>query len=469
MEKGSNPVFHVFYVGLTDGSAADATSHLFFAYLRSLSPDSIMGINGISKLPMSLQKLLQETEYPPETPAAMQTNITKVVMIVSAVSPTPFALLRRANHFQYRDDDRALQQFSEYEDPVNALTDECRRVLKSISSANQSQISRSKQSTGLIDAPRSRFEEIGFSGAFDESEEDNDDGSAFIKPKKTQGLGTTAASGNVVGGRPTTPSWADFLSSGFVDEAKSGPAPLLLPPDKMLPPIDTSGHGRSSQSHRNRHDSENDLDPGELASITRFDLDEAFWWVWISSLGGEETPERKAAFGRCALVETNIRGGRWLVFEEMVKELLQNPPRAFYVAEKKSRFGWTRRRKGSARQESTGKPDLEIAGLQSPYNGGQSVGVSKTGIAPDQHARIQAAAARLQQKQRRQETEQSSARRGRDADTTSQNTNSVFNLQPVIMSEASPAMKWAIKFDKDAIREAYLANNSTGKGLGQPL
>src|SRR5438045_8616049 len=116
-------------------SAADATSHLFFAYLRSLSPDSVRGINGISTLPMSLQKLLQETEYPPETPCLMQTNTTKVVMIVSAVSPTPFALLRRANHFQYRDDDRALQQFSDYEDPVQALTDECRRVLKSISSA----------------------------------------------------------------------------------------------------------------------------------------------------------------------------------------------------------------------------------------------------------------------------------------------------------------------------------------------
>src|SRR5437762_3517876 len=99
-------------------SAADATSHLFFAYLRSLSPDTVKGISGISTLPMSLQKLLHETEYPPVAPASLQTTTTKVVMIVSAVSPTPFALLRRANHFQYRDDDRALQQFSDYEDPV---------------------------------------------------------------------------------------------------------------------------------------------------------------------------------------------------------------------------------------------------------------------------------------------------------------------------------------------------------------
>jgi hypothetical protein len=450
-------------------SAADATNHLFFAYLRSQSPDSVKGINGISTLPMSLQKLLQETEYPPETPTVLQTNTAKVVMIVSNVSPTPFALLRRANHFQYRDDDYALQQFAHYDDPVQALSDECRRVLRSISSANQSQISSSKQSTGLTDASWSRFEDIGFSGAFDEAEEDAEEPSAYAKSKPTQGLRTTPASRNVAGGRPTTPSWADFLSSGFVDETKNNPAPLLLPPDKILPPIDTSGRGRSSQSHRMRHESETELDPGELANIIRFDLDEAFWWVWISSLAGEETGDRKSAFGRCALVETIITGGKWLVFEEMVKGAAAEPAEGAYVAEKKSRFGWTRRSKGSGRRQSTGKHDLEKAGLQSPvYNGVHSVGVSKTSIGPDQHARIQAAAARLQSQQRQQENEQATQRRGRDADTTSQKTNSVMTLQPVIMSEASPAMKWANKYDKDAIREAYLSDNEAGKGLGQP-
>jgi len=37
----------------------------------------------------------------------------------------------------------------------------------------------------------------------------------------------------------------------------------------------------------------------------------------------------------------------------------------------------------------------------------------------------------------------------------------------MIMKEASPAMQWASKYDKAAIREAYLANNTTGRGLGQ--
>lgn len=383
-------------------------------------------------------------------------------MIVDSVSPTPFALLRRANHFQYRDDDRALQEFAEYEDPVKALTDECRRVLRSISSTNQSQISSSKDSTGLKDASWSRFEDIGFSG-FDDVEEEDEE-SNFMK-RKPQGLRTTPHARNVGLNRPTTPSWADFLSSGFVDEKTNGPAPLLLPPDKILPPIDT--RGRSSQSHRPRLESDRQLEPGELASITRFDLDDSFWWVWISSLAGEEPSERKAAFGRCALVETVIKGGKWLVMEEMVKGAAPKPDPGAYIAEKKSFWGRSKKNKGLSRSKSTGKQALDHNGGRTQIS--QSVGVSKTSIGPDQHARIQAAAIQLQQKEMQQQAMQNGgARRGRAMDdAVSQKTSSVFTLQPVIMNEASPAMKWANKYDKDAIREAYLANSYHGKGLGE--
>jgi len=427
----------------------------------------VKGINGISTLPVSLQKLVQETEYPPETPSLLQTTTTRVVMIVNSVSPTPFSLLRRTNHFQYRDDDRALQEFAEYEDPVTALTDECRRVLRSISTANQSQVTNSKDATGLKDASWSRFEDIGFSGGFDDVEEEDAD-SNFTKKRNTPGLRTTPHSRNVGmnGGRPTTPSWADFLSSGFVDEAKNGPAPLLLPPDKILPPIDT--RGRSSQSHRPRLESERNLEPGELASITRFELDDTFWWVWISSLAGEEPSERKASFGRCALVETIIRGGRWLVMEEMVKGAAPKPDPTAYIAEKKSFWGRSKKNKGLTRSKSTGKQALDHNSNGQLLAGSASVGMSKTSFGPDQHARIQAAAIQLQQKQVQQDAQQNGAtRRGRnDVDMMSQKTSSVFTLQPVIMKEASPAMNWANKYDKDAIKEAYLANANMGRGLG---
>lgn len=418
------------------------------------------GTNGISALPLSLQTLVQATEYPPEQ--LNKTPTSKVVMIVDSVSPTPFALLRRAKHFEYRDEDRALQEFSNYADPVQALTEECRRVLKCISSTNQSTISTSKASTSLPDASWSRFEDIGFGGFGDYSDhEDEADGSALGKKRKSQpgfGLRSAPQSKNDFG-RPTTPSWADFLSSGFVDETNnSGPAPLLLPHDKILPPIDTR-RGQSSQSHRRGTEDIPNLEPGELASINTIYYDDAFWWVWISSLAGEETISRKAVFGRCALIETTLRGGKWLVVEEVVKGAAPEPDQGAYIAEKKSRFGFSKRGKlnrTKSMNRKTGPPPSS-----QPYS--RPTPMSKTSIGPDQHARIQAAAAALQQKQKQQERDQANPRRARMEDSASTKTNSVFTLQP-IMSEAVPAMKWANTYDKNAIRAAYLGNNSTGKG-----
>ena len=448
---------------LTTSSAADATSHLFFAYLRSLSPDSVRGVGGISTLPISLQNLVQDTQYPPSYPPYESTS--KVAMVVDSVSPTPFALLRRAKHFEYRDDDRTLQAFSNFEDPVQALTDECRRVLKSISSANQSASSTTKDSTALGDSSWSRFEDMGFGGIGDYDDEEHD--SALGKKRHPpQALRSAPQTKTNDLGRPTTPSWADFLSSGFVEENTApAPAPLFLPPDKILPPIDLDRRGKSSQSHKPQRDDSN-LEPGELASINAIDLDDAFWWVWITSLAGEETIARKAAFGRCALIETSISGGTWLVVEEMVKGAAPEPEVGAYIAEKKGRFTFGKNRKMS-RTKSMGRK-TPPPGIQPYIRENVATPAAKTSIGSDQHARIQAAAAALQQKQKQQENGydpiKTSPRRGRFGDAASTKTNSVFTLQPVIMSEAGPAMKWANSYDKSTIRAAYLGNNFTGKG-----
>ncbi|CAD6589392.1 MAG: hypothetical protein ASARMPRED_004027 [Alectoria sarmentosa] len=443
-------------------SAADATSHLFFAYLRSLSPESVRGFNGISALPISLQTLVRDTQYPPTYPPFEATS--KVVMVVNSVSPTPFALLRRAKHFEYRDDDQVLQQFSDFEDPVQALTDECRRVLKSISSANQSAVSNTKASTSLGDASWSRFEDIGFTGLGEHDDDDEPD-SALGKKRKTQHLLRSAPQSRSNDlGRPTTPSWADFLSSGFVEESPSpAQAQLFLPSDKILPPIDLDGRAKSSQSHKL---ASNELEPGELASINAIDLDDAFWWVWITSLAGEETTERKSVFGRCALIETSISGGTWLVMEEMVKGAAPEPEVGAYIAEKKGRFTFGKMRTMS-RTKTLGRK-ANAPKIDPFQRSNQSSPTIKTSIGPDQHARIQAAAAVLQQKQKQQEAGQDpiklSPRRGREGDGISTKTNSVFTLQPVIMSEAGPAMKWANTYDKNSIRAAYLGNNFAGTG-----
>ena len=380
-------------------------------------------------------------------------------MIVDTVSPTPFALLRRAKHFEYRDDDEVLQRFSDYDDPIQALTDECRRVLKCISSANDS--STSKASTSLKDASWSRFEDVGFGGLGDESDHDDEiDGVSLGRkhPQQPQGLRTKPQSGTDFG-RPTTPSWADFLSSGFVDDGNRTSAPLLLPPDKILPPINT--RGQSSQSHKRNIDNTSHLEPGELASITSFYLDDAFWWVWITSLAGEEPLFRKAVFGRCALIETSIRGNNWLVMEEIIKGAAPEPDATAYIAEKKSRFGFSKRGK-LTRSKST-KNVQPLANDPHQKNARRPL-FNKTNIPPAQHARIQAAAAALQQKHSLERNVPASPRRARQGEAMNTKTSSIFTLQPVIVSEAAPALQWANSYDKNAIRAKYLGDHFAGMG-----
>lgn len=386
-------------------------------------------------------------------------------MIVENVSPTPFALLRRAKNFEYRDDDWHLQEFANYEDPISALTDECLRVLKCISSANQSSVSSTKQSTSLRDASWSRFEDIGFGGSIDSDTDEEKEAAppATAKSGSASQLSAVPQSGEGDLGRPTTPSWADFMSSGFGDEnnMKSHVGPLLLPPDKVLPPI-AAVRGQSSQSHKRSLDIEPALEPAELASINTIDMDDSFWWVWISSLSGDEPSSRKAVFGRCALLETVIRNTKWLVLEEQVKGAAPEPEAGAQIVEKKrffsfgSRKGKLNRRKSSAKKVSSIEESYKRPNNQAPQ--------SKTSIGPDQHKRIQAAAAALQKKHREQEAEAKENRANADTSRQSTKTNSVMTLQPAILDEASQAMKWTKKYDKGAFRAAYLSDTRAGTG-----
>lgn len=389
-------------------------------------------------------------------------------MIVENVSPTPFSLLRRAKNFEYRDDDWHLQEFANYEDPVSALTDECLRVLRCISSANQSSVSSTKQSTSLRDASWSRFEDIGFGGSIDSDPEDEAKEAAppatgmTSKSGSAGGLKSVPQSGTGDLGRPTTPSWADFMSSGFADEnkLKNHVGPLLLPPDKVLPPI-ASARGMSSQSHKRSLDIEPALEPAELASITTLDMDDSFWWVWISSLSGDEPSIRKAVFGRCALLETRIRDTKWLILEEQIKGAAPEPEAGAQIVEKKRFFSFGSRRGKLSRRKSSAKkvPSIEDS-YKRPNNQGTQ---SKTSIGPDQHKRIQEAAAALQKKHREQEAEAKENRATPNNNRYSK-TNSVMTLQPAIVNEASQAMKWTKNYDKGAFRAAYLSDNRAGTG-----
>jgi hypothetical protein len=407
---------------------------------------------------------MAQTRYPPDASTHIQKAIPKVVMLVDSVSPGPFALLRRANNFEYRDED--LQTFSEYSDPAQALTEECRRVLGCITLANQSTAvvrSQSAMSIGLEslhkpDETWSHFQDFGFSSFGDDS---NDTVSGASSPgldhERISGIRSAPRSRADGGGRPTTPSWADFLNSGFVDDSnniKPTPVRMLLPPDKVLPPIglprSSSGLPRSSSGILGE-----DMNPGELASITRFDLDDSFWWVWMTSLANEEPATRKSVFGRCALVETGIFSGHWILLEEQIKSATSELEAGAYLAEKKSRFGFSRRGK-SGRRRSAALPQKS---LDIPQEEPEKS--TKPNISLDQQAKIRAAAATLV-RQNIKVDEPSPQKRGRRDEAMSMKTNSVMTLG--LKSEAAPAMKWAHSFDKEATRQQYLGDNFAGTG-----
>lgn len=434
-------------------AAADASSHLFFAYLRSLSPDTNPSMNVIERIPRSLQALVASTEYPPETPTLLQRSTPRVVMLVDTVSSTPFALLRRAKHFEYRDRDRVLRELSEYEDPVDGLTEECKRVLYAVATANQSTVARSRQGISKPDESWSAFQNLGFAD-LDERALSQKSPNSMNGSTKTvgQGLREQPRSRNADGNRPTTPSWADFLSSGFADDEPIKSPTLLYPPAQVLPPI-----GSRSSSPGNLAGDDENLAPGELAAITTVELDDAFWWVWITSLAGEEPSDRKAVFGRCALIETSIQNGRWLIMEEQVKGASPDPTEGVYIAPKKSLFSFTKRgrlgrKRSTNKQPSHDQPERVLSATP-----------SKTSISTDQHAKIRAAARALTRKQ--DATEPDSARRGRHEEAQSTKTNSMLTLG--LQSEAGPAMKWANSYDKHATRQQYLGDTFAGTGMSR--
>lgn len=436
-------------------AAADASSHLFFAYLRSLSPDTAPSMNVIERIPRSLQALVASTEYPPERPTLLQRSTARVVMLVDSVSPTPFALLRRAKNFEYRDRDEVLREFAEFEDPIDALTEECKRVLFAISSTNQSMVAASRHGLPALSKPEeswSAFQNLGF-GDIDEKALSNKAENGMNGSTKTVGSGLRSVpqSRGVDAGRPTTPSWADFLSSGFVDDDTAKSPALLYPPAQVLPPF-----GSRSTSPGRLDGIDENLAPGELAAITNVELDDAFWWVWMISLAGEEPSERKAVFGRCAVIETSIMNGRWLIMEEQVKGASPDPAEGAFIAPKKTLFSSLTKRGRLSRKRSTSKYSEPAAPRA------LSATPSKTSISTDKHAKIKAAARALTS---RDSPDSDMARRGRLDDAQGNKTNSVLTIG--LQGEAGPAMQWAKAYDKHAIRSQYLGDAFAGKGVSR--
>jgi hypothetical protein len=134
------------------------------------------------------------------------------------------------------------------------------------------------------------------------------------------------------------------------------------------------------------------------------------------------------------------------------------------VIMKKDKRWMTKRSK--LRRKSVSVTEAPVQQSLKPFNASLHT-ASRTNIGPDQTAKIQAAAAAL--RQQKTDAEYAQPRRGKPREHASESkTNSVFTLQPVIMSEASPAMKWANRYDRDNLRDAYLKGLSPSEKKAIP-
>jgi hypothetical protein len=216
-----------------------------------------------------------------------------------------------------------IEAQSEHNDPTKALTTECLRVLKLVAATNESDDLTAaflRTPNSLEDKTWTRFADLGFEGLESEDSDEEDFSRSTTpepfgssKPRRRDYLGVN---------RPKTPSWGDFLVSGFAVEGGSTGG-FTLPPDKLLPPINTNtlpavnSSRRSVPSRDGFKSTLHELEKGEVKNVERVRVDDALWSVWMESLCGEELEEKKAVFGRCVIAETNAIdvGRRWIVIE----------------------------------------------------------------------------------------------------------------------------------------------------------
>jgi len=191
-------------------------------------------------------------------------------------------------------------------------------------------------------------------------------------------------------------------------------------------------------------------------------LDDTFWWVWISSLAGEETPARKAIFRRCAFVEMQTTEGCWLILEEHVRRLAEKKEEPeIILVKKRNRLGFSNI--GRTRRKSSAKYHAHLV----DHSNSSKLTVN-TNDSTEEQARVHAVAAAIVQKQQEENELKAVTRRGRMDEDARAKTTSVLTMQPTKYADVIPALQWAKNFDKKEKQAKYLGDLTNMRGLGSP-
>ncbi|KAJ8099226.1 hypothetical protein POJ06DRAFT_269290 [Lipomyces tetrasporus] len=318
--------------------AADASTHLFFGYLRAESASRTATLPSISPLPITLNTLLSSTPYPPKTSAfSSSTDALLLSAFVRTYSSTPRHILQRFYGLARRNpnvgdvsaNDTAVERFL-YASPSSStdavddfLTDEFTRILNDVCSysspvkpisSNSTHLSGSiyraskKSNISLAQSACfdewSHFEDYGFwndtipeslISAADESEQEPRGRNASGSSKWS----TESCSGPEMPSLPKTRS--QFLSRRFPPET----SPTLTNPEKSLPSAELllRGTPRRKRGHQRPDCVEFETSIQQSLEIAKLPLDDAFWWTWLCAHGPEELSSRQAIFSAHVVVE----------------------------------------------------------------------------------------------------------------------------------------------------------------------
>lgn len=377
-----------------------------------------------------------------------------MAVTVETFSTSPFSLLQRAQHLQSHGKKSGLEELSGRDDPSMALTDECRRVVNAISGRDQ--VIQQTSDAAATDTPSwTRFEDVGFATMLN-----GGDGAVVEKTVPGERASTSSSRPTTISvskepPRAVTNSWSDFMESGFTTDYEQGTSTVLTPPDKVLPRLhaDTLPPATAATS--------SGAATGEVQYVKSINLEETFWWVWMTSLAGEEPAVRKTIFNKCAVLEMQAAAERWLVIEEQMKirsyaqEMPSSP-----LTTKRSRFGFMKRNRTSQSVEnlrqSTSPAISRLASSRAIE------------ISPEQRSRVHTAAVSLVASHNARAaaevlSKQTSARSDDNTHRLS-STTSMMNLTKNFQTDSAAAMQWDRKFEQESTKAKYLEDPSAGKG-----
>ena len=336
-----------------------------------------------------------------------------------------------------------------------ALTDECRRVVNAISGRDQ--VVQQTSDTAATDTPSwTRFEDVGFATVLN-----GGDGAAAGRTVLGDGDSISSSRPTTISvsrdpPRAVANSWSDFMESGFSTDYDKSTSTVLTPPDKVLPRLHTAALPPATAA------TSNGISSGELQNVSRIKLEETFWWVWMTSLAGEEPAIRKTIFNKCAVLEMQAAAERWFVIEEQMKvrSYAQEMPSSPLVT-KKSRFGFMKRNRTSQSVENL-RPSTSPA--VSRLASSRVIEIS-----PQQRSRVHTAAVSLVASHNDRAaaevlSKQTSARSEDNAHHLT-STTSMVNLTNNFQTDSAAAMQWDRKFEQESTKTTYLEDPSAGKGI----